>query len=100
MTDHEKRASERVPVALRIRLRYQAVDQFISKFAVNISRGGMFLSSRNPKPTGTELYFEIRLADDSPLITGSGEVRWTREYDRAQPDEPHGMGIQFLELTD
>jgi uncharacterized protein (TIGR02266 family) len=100
MTDHEKRASERVPVALRIRLRYHAVDQFISKFAVNISRGGMFLSSRNPKPPGTELYFEIRLADESPIIEGSGEVRWIREYDRRRPDDPHGMGIEFLELSE
>ena len=100
MTDHEKRGSERVPVALRIRLRYQAVDQFISKFAVNVSRGGMFLSSRNPKAPGTRIYFEIWLADDSPVIDGSGEVRWIREYDRRRPDEPHGMGIQFIALSD
>jgi uncharacterized protein (TIGR02266 family) len=100
MTDEDKRATQRVPVALRIRLRYQAVDQFISKFAINISRGGMFLSSRNPKPPGTELYFEIRLADESPVIEGTGEVRWIREYDRRQPGEPHGMGIKFLELSE
>jgi uncharacterized protein (TIGR02266 family) len=100
MNDHEKRAEVRVPVALRIRLRYEAVDQFISKFAVNISRGGMFLSSRNPKPPGTELYFEIRLADESPVIEGTGVVRWIREYDRRRPDEPHGMGIRFVELSE
>jgi uncharacterized protein (TIGR02266 family) len=100
MTVHDKRATERVPVALRIRLRYQAVDQFISKFAINISRGGMFLSSRNPKPPGTEIYFEIRLADESPIIEGTGQVRWIREYDRNRPGEPHGMGIQFTELSD
>ncbi len=100
MNDQDKRATVRVPVALRIRLRYQAVDQFISKFAINISRGGMFLSSRNPKPRGTELWFEIRLADESPVIEGSGQVRWIREYDRNRPDEPHGMGIQFVELSE
>jgi uncharacterized protein (TIGR02266 family) len=100
MNDHEKRAEVRVPVALRIRLRYQAVDQFISKFAVNLSRGGMFLSSRNPKPPGTELYFEIRLADESPVIEGTGVVRWIREYNRHRPDEPHGMGIQFADLSE
>ena len=98
MADNDKRAERRVPVALRIRLRYSDVDQFISKFAINISRGGMFLSSRNPKPIGTHLQFEMRLADDSPVIEGSGEVRWIREYDRHQPNQPHGMGIQFFEL--
>ncbi|HUS66050.1 MAG TPA: TIGR02266 family protein [Kofleriaceae bacterium] len=99
MNDEDKRANRRVPVALRIRLRYQQVDQFISKFAVNVSRGGMFLSSRNPKPIGTRLQFEMRLADDSPVIEGSGEVRWIREYDRDRPNEPYGMGIQFTQLS-
>lgn len=98
MTANDKRAERRVPVALRIRLRYSDVDQFISKFAINISRGGMFLSSRNPKPIGTHLQFEMRLADDSPVIEGTGEVRWIREYDRQQPNQPHGMGIRFFEL--
>src|SRR5687768_4465992 len=99
MNDEDKRANRRVPVALRNRLRYQQVDQFISKFAVNVSRGGMFLSSRNPKPIGTKLQFEMRLADDSPVIEGSGEVRWIREYDRARPNEPYGMGIRFTQLS-
>jgi uncharacterized protein (TIGR02266 family) len=98
MTANDKRAERRVPVALRIRLRYSDVDQFISKFAINISRGGMFLSSRNPKAVGTHLHFEMRLADDSPVIEGTGEVRWIREYDRHQPNQPHGMGIRFYEL--
>jgi uncharacterized protein (TIGR02266 family) len=98
MTANDKRAERRVPVALRIRLRYSDVDQFISKFAINISRGGMFLSSRNPKAIGTHLQFEMRLADDSPVIEGSGEVRWIREYDRQHPNQPHGMGIKFFEL--
>jgi uncharacterized protein (TIGR02266 family) len=98
MADNDKRAERRVPVALRIRLRYSDVDQFISKFAINISRGGMFLSSRNPKAIGTHLQFEMRLADDSPVIEGTGEVRWIREYDRHQPHQPHGMGIRFFEL--
>ena len=100
MTANDKRASRRVPVALRIRLRYREVNQFISKFAVNISRGGMFLSSRNPKAIGTALTFEMRLADDSPVIEGRGVVRWIREYDREAPGDPHGMGIEFEELSD
>jgi hypothetical protein len=58
----------------------------------------MFLASRNPKPIGTQLQFEMRLADDSPLIAGVGEVRWISEYDKDQPAAPHGMGIRFLDL--
>jgi hypothetical protein len=34
------------------------------------------------------------------VIQGLGEVRWVREYDRERPDGPHGMGIQFLQLSE
>src|SRR5687767_5418248 len=98
MTVDDNRRERRYPVALRIKLRYTQLEQFISKFATNLSRSGMFLASRNPKPVGTRIHFELRLADDSRLIDGLGEVRWTREYDKNAPDLAYGMGIFLLEL--
>jgi uncharacterized protein (TIGR02266 family) len=95
----DQRSSTRQPVALRIKLRYSNVEQFISKFALNLSRGGMFLASRNPKPVGTQLFFELRLADDQPVIEGAGEVRWVAGYDREAPDGIHGMGVAFTQLS-
>jgi uncharacterized protein (TIGR02266 family) len=99
MTADDKRAAHRHPVALRIRLRYTQVEQFISKFATNLSRGGMFLATKSPRPVGTTLRFEIVLADNSPVIEGTGEVRWVADYDRDDPSAPHGMGVRFIELT-
>src|SRR5690606_19736615 len=99
MTAEDKRAASRVPVVLRIKLRYADVDTFISKFAINVGRGGMFISSRTPKPAGTRLKFELRLADDSAVIVGIGEVRWIREFDPEHPRRPHGMGIRFEKLS-
>ncbi|MCP4446695.1 MAG: TIGR02266 family protein, partial [Myxococcales bacterium] len=93
------RDSQRVPVALRIKLRYRKVDTFASKFATNISTHGMFISSRKPKNRGTQLRFELRLADDSTVIAGRGVVAWVRPYDPKQPKEPHGMGIEFVGLS-
>lgn len=100
MSDSEQRGSRRVAVALRIRMRYLELDAFISKFATNISRSGMFISSRNPKEPGTEIRFELRLADDSPLIGGRGIVKWVRPFDPAHPKAPHGMGVEFTSLSD
>ena len=96
-TDH--RDNRRVPVALRIKLRFRNVDTFISKFATNISSTGMFISSRKPREAGTQLRFELRLADDSTIIAGKGRVVWVREYDADKPKEPHGMGIEFVSLN-
>ena len=95
----EQRAQRRVTVSLRIKLRYQTLDAFISKFATNLSVGGMFINSKAPKPVGTELRFELRLADNSPIIAGRGVVRWTRKYDAKAPRQPHGMGVQFIQLS-
>ena len=98
MDGDDKRAARRVPVVLRIKLHYKKVDTFISKFATNISSGGMFITSRKPKPVGTEIRFELRLADESPLIGGTGVVRWIRDFDPDNPKRPHGMGIEFRDL--
>ncbi len=99
MAGQEKRDSQRVPVALRIKLRFRKVDTFVSKFATNISTHGMFISSRKPKKPGTQLRFELRLADDSTVIAGRGVVTWVRPFKKASPKEPHGMGIEFIGLS-
>lgn len=100
MGSSEQRTERRAPVVLRIKLRYQSVDNFIEKFATNISRGGMFISSRKPKPPGSEVRFELRLADDSAIIAGKGIVRWIRDFDPENPRRMHGMGIEFTEVDE
>jgi uncharacterized protein (TIGR02266 family) len=99
MTDSEQRVENRVPIALRIKLRFRKKDTFVSKFATNISSNGMFISSRKPKEQGTLLRFELRLADDSTVIAGQGRVAWVRAYDPDHPKRPHGMGIEFTALN-
>lgn len=98
MTSEEQRSAQRVPVALRIKLRFREVDTFVSKFATNISSSGIFISSRKPRDVGTELRFELRLADNSEVVAGKGRVAWVRDYDPKHPKLPHGMGVEFLSL--
>lgn len=94
----DKRSQKRVPIVLRIKLRYEDVGTFIDKFAVNLSRGGMFIASRSPKAPGTEVKFELKLADQSTVVSGTGIVRWKCDFDPAKPRALHGMGIEFLKL--
>ena len=46
---------------VRIRLRYPDLDSFVEKFAPNVTRGGVFLASRNVQPVGSTIGFEILL---------------------------------------
>jgi uncharacterized protein (TIGR02266 family) len=85
---------------MRIKLKYPDVDTFIQKYAVNISRGGIFIATKTPKPVGTLLRFEFLLAnaEGTAVIRGEGQVQWTREYDATAPTKPHGMGVKFTKL--
>jgi uncharacterized protein (TIGR02266 family) len=85
---------------MRIKLKYPDLDTFIQKYAVNISRGGIFIATKTPKPVGTVVKFEFLLAnaEATSLIRGEGMVQWTREFDPATPQKAHGMGVKFTRL--
>jgi uncharacterized protein (TIGR02266 family) len=86
---------------MRIKLKYSDVETFIQKYAVNISRGGIFIATKQPKAVGTPLKFEFVLAVGEPgisVIRGEGQVLWTREFDPSQPNKAHGMGVKFTRL--
>ncbi len=98
MANNDKRPGD--PAAnMRITLKYPDVTAFVEKFATNVSRGGIFIASRAPKPIGTQVRFELLLADGkSRVLKGEGAVAWVREFDPRNPNRPHGMGIKFARL--
>ncbi len=95
----DTRAARRAPLVLRIKLGYDDVDSFIDKFAGNIGHSGMFIRSRAPKAVDTDVKFELRLANDLPILSGYGVVRWTVPFDATAPRALHGMGIEFTRLS-
>jgi molecular chaperone DnaK len=98
---HDKRSGQRTPVGLLLKLSYGTVDEFVERFASNISRGGVFIRARDPKPVGTLLAFELRLHGGEVVVRGQGVVRWIqREDPAARPPAAPGMGVQFLELDE
>src|SRR5512142_3065900 len=90
-----------MPIGLAVRLSYGTLDEFVDKFAVNLSRGGLFIRTREPKPIGTRLAFELRLTTGEVALKGVGVVRWVQaESATASPPTAPGMGVQFTELDD
>jgi uncharacterized protein (TIGR02266 family) len=84
---------------VRVRLRYVTLDVFVERFAPNVTRGGLFLASRSPRAVGDIFPFEVQLATGEIALAGEGKVIWTKEFDPAQPAKPHGMGVQFVQLS-
>jgi molecular chaperone DnaK len=87
------------PLALvRVRLKYPDVETLIERFSPNVTRGGIFLASRDPRPVGTAIRFEVSLLGGQVVMAGEGKVTWVKEYDPATPTRPHGMGVSFTRL--
>jgi molecular chaperone DnaK len=100
MADQNRR-EDRTAVGLLVRLSYGSVEEFVEKFATNISRGGVFIRTREPKPVGTVLNLELRLAGGEVVVRARGVVRWIAAEDpAARPPTAPGMGVQFLALDD
>src|SRR5258706_5812936 len=87
------------PVVLRIKLRYDDIETMVQRFAVNIGRSGLFLPTKSIQPIGTEIKFELRIANDTPVLVGLGRVKSSRAPDPTNPRAAFGMAIELLRVT-
>ncbi len=100
MADPNTRQGKRTPVTLKIKFKSETLEQFIERYAVDVSQGGIFIRTKEPLAVGTQMKFEFQLRDASPLIAGEGTVVWTRENDPSRPAIAPGMGVRFDRLGD
>jgi uncharacterized protein (TIGR02266 family) len=89
----------RTPITLKIKFKSSNLDQFIERYSVDVSRGGIFIRTKEPLPVGTQLRFEFQLQDATQLISGDGTVVWIREHDPARTGVAPGMGVRFDKLA-
>jgi hypothetical protein len=87
------------PVALRIKLRYDDVDAMVQRFAGNVGRSGLFLPTKSLHPVGTEVKFELRIANDTPVLVGLGKVKAARPPDPNNPKAAFGLAIELMRVT-
>jgi uncharacterized protein (TIGR02266 family) len=72
-------------------------SKFYAGFIENLSVGGVFIATHALKQIGETLALTIHLPDAETPITGTGEVRWIRDYSE-QSNIPPGMGIRFIQI--
>ncbi len=78
---------------------YRTVDGFITDWAVNISKGGLFVNTRTPLPVGSQVRLIVSLPDAAFPFDLQGKVSWVNEFDNASNLVP-GMGIEFVDIDD
>lgn len=65
-------------------------------FLSNLSQGGLFVRTTEPKPVGSLLFFKMKVNEIE--ARGYAEVRWCRGYE-GKGIYP-GMGLKFLEVDE
>jgi len=97
---HSKKVTRRSDrLSHELLVAYRTVDGFITDWAVNISRGGIFINTRNPLAVGTTVRLIISLPDTAFPFDLKGKVIRVNEFDNPSNQVP-GMGIEFLDVDD
>ncbi|MGV3622973.1 MAG: TIGR02266 family protein [Archangium sp.] len=78
---------------------YRTVDGFITDWAVNISRGGMFINTRNPLAVGSIVRLIVSLPDAAFPFDLTGRVIRVHAPD-PDSDLIPGMGIEFVDVDE
>ena len=97
MSAQDKRTAPRVEADFT--LRFETVDQLALAYGTEISTGGMFLATSEPRPRGHELRVRLVLPETLTEITIRARVVHSRSLEEADASGlPAGMGVSFVAL--
>ncbi len=92
---HNARRSNRLQHELAVA--YRSVGGFLSDWATNISRGGLFINTRKTLPVGTVVKLIIQLPGAAFPFDMVGRVTRVAEWSETTSAAP-GMGIEFTDV--
>lgn len=71
-----------------------------SKSIVNISEGGAYIRTDEPRRLGSKVHFEIKLEPDKPPVRGMGKViRVIHKKGATKKGDPPGMALEFMDVS-
>ena len=94
MSDHPRRDDR---LQHEILVAYRTVAGFMTDWAVNISKGGLFVNTRSPLEVGSEVKLILSLPDGNSSFDLIGRVSWVTPTSAGGPAP--GMGIEFLDVN-
>ena len=98
-TDKSKKGRQAERLQHELLVAYRTVDGFITDWAVNISKGGIFINTRTPLAVGCTVRLIISLPDTAFPFDLTGRVARVSEFDNPSNQVP-GMGIEFIDVDD
>jgi uncharacterized protein (TIGR02266 family) len=92
----DKRKHLRYPILI-LKVTGGGQKQHLFGYAKNISRGGLFIQSVNPREPGERFIISFHIPDTEIQVRCKCEVVWMRKYHPKEKLEP-GYGLRFLDL--
>jgi uncharacterized protein (TIGR02266 family) len=98
MRDH--REHRRAPIRLQLNYRDATGGNFLFEYSRNISKGGIFIETPHPLPSGALLVMRFQVPGTDQVIEVDGEVVWVNPFRDGDENPNPGMGIQFRNLNE
>lgn len=99
MTEDDDSARRKQPrVAAPVKIRFRNAGQFLVAYCVNLSRGGLFVATREPATVGAQVALELEIPGEREASRVDATVRWVRL--ESTEDGPPGMGLSFERVED
>ncbi|MBI2891150.1 MAG: TIGR02266 family protein [Nitrospirae bacterium] len=99
MTDDPNRRRQEDRERTLLEIQYGDAKSFVSDFALNISRGGMFISTPEPLEKGRQLSLRFTLPGSTVPLELMAEVMWVNPPSKNSQLIP-GMGVAFTGISD
>jgi molecular chaperone DnaK len=98
MAEDNRRKHTRTPLSLLVQFRSESFDDFLAEYALDLSPGGMFIRTQEPRELGAMVYLQFSLKDGSKLIEGLGKV--VRVIPPSGGNQEAGMGVEFVNFDE
>jgi molecular chaperone DnaK len=92
--EDKRRKHPRTPLSILVQYRFNNFEEFLAEYSANLSPGGMFIGTKEPKEAGALIYLQFWLKDGQKLIEGLGKVVWASAT--GEGGRPPGMGVEFV----
>lgn len=83
----------------RDKRQHERIEIAGGKSVHNISLGGMYVKTDQPRRIGSFVHFEFRLHPDLPPIKGRGKVIRAHYRETGKLGLPPGMALEFVDLS-
>ncbi len=95
----ERRKDTRFKCYLPCFISFDYGKNYKGYYILDISKGGMFVTSEDSCEIGNEILFEIQNKDGSPIVQGEGIIIWAHFIETVD-DKRRGFGVFFKNISE